>query len=51
MALDSEEVGMVVTNSVFIVLAFFAVVLRLYVRKTQRLEFRADDFLIIVSWV
>ncbi|KAI9692453.1 MAG: hypothetical protein M1822_006684 [Bathelium mastoideum] len=51
MAMGSEGLGMVVTNSVFIGLAFFAVVMRLYVRKTQRMEFKADDFLIIVSWL
>ncbi|KAF2235433.1 hypothetical protein EV356DRAFT_118098 [Viridothelium virens] len=51
MALDSEEVGMIVTNSIFIGLAFFAVVLRLYVRKSQQMGFKADDFLIIASWL
>ena len=51
MALDSEELSMIATNSVFIGLAFLAVVLRLYIRKTQRKGFEADDFLIIISWV
>ncbi|KAL9105696.1 MAG: hypothetical protein Q9227_009180 [Pyrenula ochraceoflavens] len=51
MSLNSEELGMIVTNSIFVGLALFAVTLRLYVRKSRQMGFRADDYLIIVSWL
>ncbi|EPE34577.1 hypothetical protein GLAREA_10271 [Glarea lozoyensis ATCC 20868] len=42
--------GLLVVNSVFIMLAFIAVVLRLWARSLRRMKWRFDDYAIIMSW-
>jgi hypothetical protein len=42
---------MIVTMVVFMVVSGLSVVLRLFLRKQRRTSLKADDYLVVASWV